>query len=275
MAGLPFDAGYWKSTGSNAWVTLQPLLDRLYQPISEAILAGVPVAADARVLDIGCGPGATTLEMARRLTDGLCLGVDVSEPLLALAGRRARAEGLANADFMLADAQTAVFDSPFDALISRFGVMFFPDPEAAFANLRRALRPGGRLGFACWRGPDDNPLAGLPDAVARPLIPGLRTPPTSGPGRFAFADPGEVRDILVSAGWREVEIAPLDVPTPLSVAELVEMCLKLGPVGAAMPGLDENLQKQVHDAMIKRVEQEARDGVVPMTAACWLVTATA
>lgn len=275
MAALPFDTGYWKSTGSNAWVTLQPLLDRLYQPISDAILAEVPVAPDARVLDIGCGPGATTLQMARRLPDGLCLGVDVSEPLLGLARQRAEAESLVSASFRLADAQTAAFDVPFDALISRFGVMFFPDPDAAFANLRGALKPGGRLGFACWRGPEDNPLAGLPDTVARPLIPDLHTPPTSGPGRFAFADPDRVRDILEGAGWREVEIAPLDVPTPLSVAELVEMFLRLGPVGAALPGLDESLQRQVHDAMVRRVEQEARDGVVPMTAACWLVTATA
>ncbi len=275
MAALPFDTGYWKSTGSNAWVTLQPLLDRLYQPISDAILAQVPVAPDARVLDIGCGPGATTLQMARRLTGGLCLGVDVSEPLLTLARTRAETEGLTSADFRLADAQTAVFDAPFDALISRFGVMFFPDPGAAFANLRGALKAGGRLSFACWRGPEDNPLAGLPDAVARLLIPNLQTPPTSGPGRFAFADPEKVRSILQGAGWSHIEIVPLDVPTPLSVAELVEMCLRLGPVGAAMPGLDEPLQKQLHDAMTRRVEQEARDGVVPMTAACWLVSATA
>jgi len=275
MAAQPFDTGYWKSTGSNAWVTLQPLLDRLYQPISEAILAQVPVASDARVLDIGCGPGATTVQMARRLTDGLCLGVDVSEPLLALARERAETEGLTSADFLLADAQTAAFDAPFDALISRFGVMFFPDPRAAFANLRDALKSGGRLSFACWRGPEDNPLAGLPDTIARPLIPDLSAPPTSGPGRFAFADPDKVRDILDGAGWSHIEITPLDAPTPLSVSELVEMGLRLGPVGAAMPRLDEPLQKQLHDAMTRRVEQEARDGVVPMTAACWLVNATA
>lgn len=271
-----FDSGYWKTVGADAWVNLQPLMDRLYAPISAAVLDGVSVPPSGRVLDVGCGAGATTLAMAQRLEpEGLCLGVDVSGPLLDLARRRADEAALVNARFRQGDAQTADFDAPFDALISRFGVMFFPDPVAAFENLRGAMKPEAPLSFACWRGPADNPLAALPAEAARPLVSDLPTMPAEGPGRFAFADRDHVADVLTRAGWRDVEIESLDVDTPLSTDEMIEMNLKLGILGSVLPKLPDALRDRVIAALAERVEGLAVDGAVPLTAGCWTVAARA
>jgi SAM-dependent methyltransferase len=268
-------ATYWNEAGGQAWTELHELTDRLYHPIAEAVVERAYPGPGGRVLDVGCGPGATTLDMARRLgPEGRCVGADVSAGLLALARGRAGSEGLAQAEFILGDAQTYDFgEAAFDAVMSRFGVMFFQAPVVAFANLRRAVAPGGGLAFACWRGPAENPLSQEPAKAAAPFLPELPHPVKDEPGRFAFADPARVRGILENSGWREVEIAPLDVATPLSFDELMTMSLRLGPVGAALQQQTEAVRAQVGDAVAARLQAYAEDGMVPMTAACWLVTA--
>jgi SAM-dependent methyltransferase len=268
-------AEFWNAEGGEVWVRQQDLLDRLNAPIGEAVVARADPGPGRRALDVGCGAGATTLDMARRLgPDGGCVGVDVSGPLLDLARERARGETSGHAEFVQADAQDHAFaPGAFDVILSRFGVMFFTDPDAAFANLRRALKPGGALVFASWRGPAENPLTQVAMAAATPLLSEPPPAPRAGPGRFAFADPDHVRGILTRSGWRDVEIAPLDAPMPVTLDEMMVLSLELGTLGPLLRREDAATRARVTEAVAARLREEMRDGVVPLSAACWLVTA--
>lgn len=268
---------YWKDAGGRAWVELQGLMDRLNQPVGDIVAARAEPGAGARVLDVGCGAGATTLDMARRVgPDGESVGVDVSEPLLALARQRARAEGVRNVRFVEADAGTHdLGEAAFDAMISRFGLMFFADPDAAFANLRRAVRTGGALTFVCWRSPADNPLSLVPLEAAAPFLPEPPQIPQEGPGRFAFANPDRVLGILARSGWTEAAIEPVDTPTPLTFHEMLTLSLRMGFLGTILPGLSLPVRDRVREAVAARLEDHAREGMIEMAAACWLVTARA
>ena len=273
----PAQAAYWKQAGGQAWVDLQDLMDRLNQPICDAVVAAGFPGAGGAVLDIGCGAGATTLAMARRVgPQGRSVSVDVSAPLLAAARASATAQGVANAQFLEGDAQTHdLGTAAYDAAISRFGVMFFSDFDLAFANLRRALRPDAKLAFACWRGPADNPLAGAPVEAAAPFLPALPQSDPDAPGRWALAKPDRVRGILTRSGWRDIDITPLDVPTPIALDDLMTLSLRMGPLGTVLQQADEATQAKVRTAVAERLAAYETDGVVAMSAACWLVTARA
>lgn len=268
-------AAYWDRAGK-VWVEQQGLLDRMYRPIARAVVEAADLRNGEAVLDVGCGAGATTFEAAWRVgPTGRAVGVDISPALLALARRRAGEDGLEGVDFLQADAQTHAFKADFDAIVSRFGVMFFPDPVAAFANLRAALKPGGRLAFACWRGPEDNAIATVPLAAAAPFLPSLPKFEKDAPGRFGFADPDRVRSILAAGGWRDVVVDPLDDPTPVSAEELLTMSLRVGPLNPILAGQDEAVRETVGEAVTKALEPYVKDGVAEMNSACWLVTAKA
>ena len=268
-------AAYWDRAGK-VWVEQQGLLDRIYQPIARAVVEAADLRNGEAVLDVGCGAGATTFEAAWRVgPQGRAVGVDISPALVELARRRAGEDGLEGVAFLLADAQTHVFTGEFDAIVSRFGVMFFPDPVAAFANLRTALKPGGRLAFACWRGPEDNAIATVPLEAAAPFLPEIPKFQKDAPGRFGFADPDRVRAILEASGWRDVVIAPLDDPTPVSADELLTMSLRVGPLNPILAGRDETLREAVGAAVTAALEPYVKDGVAQMNSACWLVTAKA
>lgn len=268
-------ATYWDRAGQ-VWVEHQALLDRLMAPIAEAVIdAAGPVNGEA-VLDIGCGSGATTFAAAWRVgPTGRAVGVDISPALVELARRRAGEDEVEGVDFLLADAQTHIFQHGFDAIISRFGVMFFPDPVAAFVNLRQALKPGGKLAFAAWRSPEENPLSLIPLQAAAPFLPELPRFEKDAPGRFAFADPDRVRTILAQAGWRAVEVAPMDTTSPLSFDELLTMSLRVGPLNPLLAQQDDAVRGRVLEAVAAALEPYVKDGVARMTSACWLVTATA
>lgn len=268
-------AAYWDRAG-RVWVEQQELLDRMYQPIARAVADAADPRAGEAVLDVGCGAGATTFEVAWRVgPEGRAVGVDISPALLELARRRVGEAGLEGVEFLQADAQTHVFKADFDAIVSRFGVMFFPDPVAAFANLRAALKPDGRLAFACWRGPEDNAIATVPLAAAAPFLPSLPKFEKDAPGRFGFADPDRVRAILAASGWRDVVIDPLDDPTPVSAEELLTMSLRVGPLNPILAGQDETVRKKVREAVATALEPYVTNGVAEMNSACWRVTAKA
>lgn len=268
-------AAYWDRAGK-VWVEQQGLLDRIYQPIARAVVEAADLRNGEAVLDVGCGSGATTFEAAWRVgPTGRAVGVDISPALVELARRRAGEDGLEGAEFLLADAQSHAFQATFDAIVSRFGVMFFPDPVAAFANLRKALKPGGRLAFACWRGPEDNAMAVVPLTAAAPFLPEAPGFQKDAPGRFGFADPGRVRAILAASGWRDVVIDPLDDPTPVCADELLTMSLRVGPLNPILSGQDETVREAVREAVTRALEPYVKDGVASMNSACWLVTARA
>ncbi|MDX2091055.1 MAG: methyltransferase domain-containing protein, partial [Kofleriaceae bacterium] len=206
---------------------------------------------------------------------GRVLGVDISEPLLAHARRRREAARAHHADFVVGDAQVYAFEPGYDAIYSRFGVMFFADPSAAFTNLAQALRPGGRLAFVCWRRPDENPImmAPLLAAIAAGLPPPEPTP-TDAPGPFAFADRDRVAGILAGAGFSDIVHTPRDEPMGGNDLEAaVDLAFRVGPLSRLLreqPQLRASVEQAVRAALAKHVV----DGVVQMPSATWIVTAT-
>jgi SAM-dependent methyltransferase len=270
-------AALWNDASGRTWVEMQDVLDRLLAPFGTRLIDEAFPGDGAHVADIGCGAGATTLAMARRVgPGGSCVGVDISGPLVAAAKARAEREDAANAAFIQADAQTHPFEpGRFDAIISRFGVMFFDDPEAAFANIRRAARPGGTLTFIAWRGPADNPFLTLAVRTAAPYLPPLPAPGPDEPGQFAFANGDRVRRILAASGWSDAGIHPLDLPCSIDEADLTAYVTKLGPVGLALRDADEATRARIADLLRDAFAPLVRGGVAEFTAACWLVTARA
>lgn len=198
---------YWNGPAGDKWVRYAERLDTLLAPFADAVLDTVALKAGEHVLDIGCGAGALTLKAASCVGEG-AMGIDVSRPLLSLAKRRASDSGVA-VSFGEADASAYRSPQHVDALISRFGVMFFDDPVAAFAHLRDSLRPEGRMTFACWQSLGDNDWARAPLEAAMPLLPEPpAAPPPDAPGPFAFADQDRTASILRDAGWKGVDIQP-------------------------------------------------------------------
>jgi len=264
---------YWNEAAGQTWTELQDDLDRQIEPLGRRVLQALAPAPGERVLDVGCGCGQTTLALGELVgPTGSVVGADISRPMLALA--RERAAGAPQVAFIEADAQTYPFaPASFDAIHSRFGVMFFEDPTAAFANLRAALRPGGRLAFLCWRSPSENPVMTLPAmAAARHLPP--QEPPTPGaPGPFAFADRGHVQAILADAGFGDIAIEAQDMTAGGNTLEsAVRLALRVGPLSRI---LRENPQVRplVAADIEKALAERAVDGRVFLASATWVVSA--
>ena len=259
-----------------AWVDAQETLDRMYEPI-EALLVDVVMAGSPhRVLDVGCGTGATTLAAARRLgATGECVGVDISEPMLHAARGRAEHEAIP-ATFIRADAETHPFpSSSFDAIMSRFGVMFFGDSVRAFANLRRAARRGAALRFVAWRSAEENPFMTTAERAAAPLMPNLPPRVPDAPGQFAFANARRVHDILAGSGWAEVDIQAVDFQCALPEAELTRHATRFGPLGRVFHEADDRTRARVVDAVRAAFEPYVNGTEVRYIAACWMAAARA
>lgn len=264
----------WNARAGEVWVEQNAMLDRLLEPLVPPLLEAIEGAG--AVLDIGCGAGATTLAAARSQPGRRCTGIDLSRPLVEAARRRAAQAGLDNASFLAADAQSHAFaPGGFDAMISRFGVMFFDDPVGAFANLRRAARPGARLAAVAWRGAAENPFMTTAERAAAPLLPDLAPRDPAAPGQFAFADPDKVRGILTDSGWREVDVQPLDVAAELPEADLDVYVTQMGPVGLLLSSLEEPKRSQVAAVVREAFGPYVSAGAARFTAACWLVRAHA
>ena len=272
-------AALWNGASGSAWVEMQDTLDRMLAPFEMLLSKEAFPGEGGRVLDVGCGAGTTTISMARRLgPTGLCVGVDISEPLVRVAKERAFAEQLGVAKFVHADAQTYAFEpSRFDSVMSRFGVMFFDDPEAAFVNIRRAARSDAKLAFVAWRSPAENPFMTTAARAAAPLLPNLSTPDVGAPGQFAFADGGRVERILHASGWKSIDVRPIDITGNIAEQDLLTYATKLGPVGAALrdPGVDDATRARTASVVRAAFEPYIQDGAAHFTVACWLVSAQA
>ncbi|HET7131194.1 MAG TPA: class I SAM-dependent methyltransferase, partial [Gammaproteobacteria bacterium] len=242
----------------------------------DSLLAAATARPGSRVLDVGCGTGSTTLAFARRVgASGRALGVDISEPMLALARERAERARLP-ATFVCADAQVHAFEpASFDTIVSRFGVMFFDDPVRAFANLRRAARPGAELRFMAWRSGAENPFMTAAERAAAPLLPNLPPRDPNGPGQFAFADPDRVRRILEDGGWTGVELARSDPVCTLPEPDLTRYLVRLGPLGRVLQEADEPTRARIMDAVRPAFAPFVHGNEVRFTAACWMVAARA
>ncbi len=272
---------YWNGEVGGRWVALQNRLDELFADLTSAAIQAAAPAAGERVLDVGCGCGATVLALAERVgPDGGVLGVDISEPMLGMARRRAAVAGRPQAELLLADAAVHGFaPACTDLVFSRFGVMFFDAPAEAFANIRRALRPGGRLFFVCWRPYKENPFFAAPYWAAKPHLPDgedQKLPPDA-PGPFAFADPDRVRNILEEAGFSAVAIEPRDAlmraagPGERDVA--TEFVAQIGPVARALATGNEAQRRSAKQAVRAALaDYDGPDGIM-LPARVWFVTA--
>jgi len=269
-------ARLWNGPAGRAWVETQELLDRLFEPLAAPLVEAVPEGAAARVLDVGCGTGAVTLAIARRLgAAGRCTGIDISQPMIAAARMRAERARLA-AGFVEADAQVHAFETAaFDTIVSRLGVMFFADPVAAFANLRRAAKAGAVLRFVAWRGAAENPFMTTAERAAAPLLPDLPPRRPGAPGQFAFAERNRVAAILEDSGWTGIEVQPVEFACAMPESGLLPYLQRLGPVGLALAQADAPLRARVVERVRAAFEPYVQGGEVRFTAACWLVEARA
>ncbi|HUQ04960.1 MAG TPA: class I SAM-dependent methyltransferase [Kofleriaceae bacterium] len=268
-------AALWNDASGRTWVELQEILDHSLAPFVPVLVDAAFPGEGGRVLDIGCGAGATTLAMARRVgPTGACAGADISAPLVAAAQARAAAEGVTTARFVEADAQTYAFEAgAFDAVISRFGVMFFDDPPAAFANIRRAARRDAALAFVAWRGPRENPFMTAPARAGASLFPEMKPPDPDAPGMFAFADGDKVRRILDASGWADVDVGAIDVPCTVAEEHLLTYGTRLGALAPLLRTADADTRARAVELVAGAYAPFVRDGAAHFTAACWLVRA--
>jgi SAM-dependent methyltransferase len=261
----------WNGAAGEVWVENRDLLDATFRPFETILCDAVRTAGARSVLDVGCGTGSTTLAIARTVgPDGTVLGADISEPMIAAARERAAAEGSA-ARFVVADVETHGFPpGAFDAIVSRFGVMFFSDPARAFANLHGAAREGAVTALIAWRSAADNPFMTAAERAAAPFLPEL-PPRQPGPGQFAFGDAAYVERILADAGWRDVAITPLDVDCAFPAAALDHYVTRMGPIGMALREMDPAIRARIVDAVRAAFVPYVAGDEVRFTAACWMI----
>jgi len=265
----------WDGEEGERWAADAGCYDASSDQLWQSFLGATPIRAGEDVLDIGCGNGKSTRDAARRAAPGRVLGVDLSSQMLDVARRRSEGEGLGNVTFAQADAQVHPFDeAAFDLAISSFGGMFFGDPVAAFANVGRALRPGGRLAMLSWRPLSENQwIVAMRDALA--IGRQLGEPPVSLPGPFGLADPDHVRRVLGDAGFAAVDVQPLDGPLTLGadVDQAYAFVRRMGIVKGLTQDLDDSDRQRALDALYETVKASAgADGVV-FRAAAWRTTA--
>ncbi len=231
---------FWSSAAGPKWLHFETALDHIFQPVLDGVIARAGVQTGDCVLDIGCGTGASAVQLGTLAAESGCvLGADISGPLLERAA--VRAQGHDHVSFIEVDAQRHAFKkATFDHLVSRFGVMFFDDPVAAFANMANALKPDGRVTFGSWGQIQANPFFTFAAQAARNIIGAPPKIDPDLPGPFAFRDPKRVLDILAQAGLQDGQCDTVEVMlTPHgSLAGFADMVLSIGPADAAITHFD-------------------------------------
>lgn len=272
---------FWNGPAGEQWRNSQEDMDATLRPFAEAALAFANPQPDEKVLDVGCGCGDTTLRLADRVgRDGIAIGVDISGPMIERARDRVGAYetmGLPAPKFLLEDASSYKPKVPsFDLVFSRFGVMFFAEPSAAFANLRAALRPGGRIAFICWQPLTENEWFSVPLAAAGKV---LDLPPgdPDAPGPFAFGDRAKIERILDEAGFRSPTITSCEIAMDLGpVAEVEAAAGRLsasGPASRAMAGASDAERAEVQKILVEALKDHVIDGTITLHTKTWLVGA--
>lgn len=268
---------FWNGPAGERWAREQAVLDRAFASFTVRLLAEAALGPGQRALDVGCGCGTTTLAIAEAVgSAGAVVGIDVSDPMLEHA--RARSAGRTNVEYVRADASTFRFEVAFDVAISRFGVMFFRDPTAAFANIRSALRPGAHIVFACWRPVADNEWVRVPYEVATRYVPPDPPPGPDEPGPFSFGDRARIERILAGSGFSAVSITPFDAETVVSEEGLdaaVEFAMDNGPTGRLLRDAPAAAKGRVREALDARLRPFARRDRIAMGGATWIVSASA
>ena len=269
----------WNGAMGQRWAAMQREIDGVVVPFGDAALKAAAPQPGERVIDIGCGCGDTSIEIARMVGEaGAVLGIDVSEPMLEVARSRGVLARYTQLAFRDDDASAAELPANTDLLFSRFGVMFFSEPFPAFSHLRKSLRAGGRCVFVCWRAPRDNAWAMTPLSAARNAM-GITPAPTDphAPGPFAFADEERVRDILSGAGFSGIDVQRFDAAvflgaTPRSAAE---GSVRIGPVSRLVREVGVEHLPTILEAVERTLAPLATpDGQVRLNGSTWIVSAS-
>ncbi|NTA94788.1 class I SAM-dependent methyltransferase (plasmid) [Agrobacterium radiobacter] len=271
----------WKGQSGERWVAYQARLDTMMAVFGQAAIEAAAPVTGERVLDIGCGAGATSLELAVRVgAGGHVLGVDISEPLIERARRLAPQD--TPAIFQLADASSTEWpEGTFDILFSRFGVMFFEDPAAAFAHMRCALKPGARVAFVCWRSMAENDWVRLPMGAIKGILPPMAPPHPEAPGAFSFGDQERVERILTKAGFTDIAIEPFDASVSFgegatrdaALDDAVNMTLEVGPLARALADQTDDIRARASAAVRAAFAGCPGERSVMINGAAWIVTA--
>lgn len=269
----------WNGSAGEAWVAHAEHFDATLAPFGEAVIDRLDPPAGQRIVDIGCGAGATTIRLAALVTAGSVTGVDVSAPMLALARARADAAGVENVVFAETDVQADdLVGAPFDLAFSRFGVMFFTDPVLAFSRIAGALVGGGRFGFVCFQSPTENPFIVVPVGIASAHL-GVGPPADpNGPNPFSLADPNRTRLLLADAGFTDVELEPGPVEAVLGTDDdlpgLARRVIEQNPsTSIALAAATPDVQATTLDAVAAALAPHCSNGLVTLGAATWIVTA--
>ncbi len=266
-------AAYWKGPGGTMWLGAYDRIQRGIAEFGQIVLEAAQAQPGERVLDVGCGTGGTTAELARAIgARGHVLGVDISETLVGAA----RAQNLANATFEVGDAASYRFEAgSFDLVFSRFGVMFFGDPVAAFQNIRRAMKPSGRLVFMCWRTPQENPWGAVPMRAAMPFLPPMERPGPEEPGQYSFGDRARVERILTQAGFAGLSIEPADMMLNQGkdIPDVLERIGQFGPLARAFKDVAPEQVARAKAAIGEALKPHVTPEGVKLAGACWLVRA--
>ncbi|ANL75001.1 SAM-dependent methyltransferase protein (plasmid) [Rhizobium phaseoli] len=271
----------WNGQSGERWVAYQARLDAMMAVFGQAAIEAAAPAIGESVLDVGCGAGASSLDLAARVgAGGQVLGVDISEPLIGRARERAPQD--TPVLFQVADASSAELpEGAFDILFSRFGVMFFDDPTGAFAHMRRTLKPGGRVAFVCWRGMAENDWVRLPMGAIKGILPPTAPPDPEASGPFSFGDRGRVARILTAAGFTDIAIAPFDASIAFgeggtrdaAIDDAVEMTLKVGPLSRALADQPDDIRARASAAVRAAFADRPGERSVMIDGAAWIVTA--
>jgi SAM-dependent methyltransferase len=270
-------ARYWNGDEAAHWLAYEDRYERMLAPFTGHVLTSAAIGRADRVIDIGCGTGSTTRAAGTVATGGEALGVDLSAAMLRRAARRAGEEGLANVRFERGDAQVYHFKpGAWDVAVSRFGVMFFADPVAAFANISRGLRAGGRLVFVCWQNIADNEWILVPGAAAARHV--VLPPPgdPAAPGPFSLGERDRVAVVLRDAAFTDVAIEPVAEPLWMGpdVDDAVGFLKSTGIWTRMLPDADPPTAARVSEAVRGALEPYVTPDGLLLGSRAWLVTAS-
>lgn len=271
----------WNGDSGERWVANQERLDHMLAVFGKAAIDAASPRQGEHVIDIGCGAGTSTLELAARVgATGHVTGLDISEPLIALARTRMPPNG--PIDLLVADAGNAAFhEQKFDLLFSRFGVMFFDDPAASFAHMRSMLKPGGRMTFVCWREAARNDWVRLPMAAVRDIVPHPKPPDPEAPGPFSLGDRDRITRILSEAGFSEIAIDAFDhdisfgqgATREAALDDAVGMAFQVGPLSRLLADEPDAVRTRAIQAVRYAFARRPGEGTILIDGAAWIVSA--
>ena len=269
---------FWSGAGGDVWVDKQREMDIMLNPLGERVIQGLDLKEETKILDIGCGCGATTLEIAKIVNQGEVIGVDISEPMLERATQTASDMALTNISYQVKDVQVDEMPNKyFDIAFSRFGVMFFEDPFEAFNNINHSLKDNGQLSFVCWQHASLNPWQSLSIQVIKEFL-DLPAPAPKSPGPFAFEDKSYINEILTESGFRDIEIKDNQEDIVMfsgkSIREACEDYLTINPVVTEMlKNSPTELREEILEALIGKFSDFHNNEGLLFPSATWIVTA--